>query len=68
MNNKAGWKQWAIVPEDPDNPKSPWTAKCRCGWTERHDTYWRARTATMSHYYVCPKRWEAFEDDGDLSA
>lgn len=53
------YRYWAIVEEDDGTH----TAKCRCGWQTNWPTYTSARTATMYHYYVCPKRWEIFNDD-----
>lgn len=55
------YRYWAI-----NEVEDGWKAQCRCGWAETHETYWRARTATMSHYYACPMRWEIFQDDDAL--
>lgn len=58
MTRPQPFTYWAVVEEN-----GQWTAKCRCGWKQIRDNKVSARTACMYHYYVCPKRWEAFTDD-----
>lgn len=58
------FRRWAILPDDHEDPSTTWTAVCgKCDWRMTRPSYQSARTATMYHYYVCPKRWEAFTDD-----